>query len=277
MSATSSPLDRFLSAFTLVSRIPVRLRFSWDASALDFHLPLVGVPVAALAAAVLWLARASGLSPFLAALACLCVQYFAFNLFHLDGLMDSADALLGSGDRERRLAILKDSRIGVYAFFVGFAYLSAKTAFLAEAAERLPTATPAEFAAIFAYPICGRAAGALVPALSKPARTDGLGAAASGARAYRTFGGTTAAALLLWAVAALASAVSNDGDFASLAAAAALSWPIIVLSALAAASFTARSYKRTVGGYTGDAQGAAVEFGELACLGLSLAAAGIAL
>ena len=33
---------------------------------------------------------------------------------HLDGLADSADGLLGSADRQRRLAIMKDSRIGAF-------------------------------------------------------------------------------------------------------------------------------------------------------------------
>lgn len=274
MSATSSPLDRFLSAFSLVSRIPVPRPFVWDRSGLDFHLPLVGLPVAALSALSLWSASAAGLSPSLSAILCLSVQYFAFNLFHLDGLMDSADALLGHGDREKRLAILKDSRIGVYAFFVGFAYLSAKAALLAEAARRLPGAGSADIAVIFAYPVCGRSAGALVPALVPPARTDGLGAAAAGARASRTLRGATAAAAVLWAAGAAAFALRGERGFSEFAAIAVLSWPLILVSAYAAAVATARAYRKAVGGYTGDAQGAAIELGELLCLGLSLALTG---
>ena len=33
---------------------------------------------------------------------------------HLDGVADSADGLWGGGDRQRRLAIMKDSRIGAF-------------------------------------------------------------------------------------------------------------------------------------------------------------------
>ena len=110
-------LDRFLSTFSLVSRIPVRGKFVFDTSRMDFHFPLVGV-----FPALIQLLLFGGLSllwdnPRLTVIIVIITQYLCFNLFHLDGLMDTADAFLGTVDREKRQAILKDSRTGVYGFF----------------------------------------------------------------------------------------------------------------------------------------------------------------
>jgi adenosylcobinamide-GDP ribazoletransferase len=260
------PLDRYLSAFTLASRLPVGIRFRYDQSRLDWHLPLVGVPVAASAAAALFLARALGCSPFFASLCAIAFQYFCFNLFHLDGLMDSADALLGGGDREKRLAILKDPRIGVYAFFAGALDLAFKAALLARLCA-LPAGIGAlSFAVLAAYPVSGRAAAALVPAFARPARQDGLGVQAEGGRAYRAFGGTALAILPFLAIGISVDLMRGVG----LGPWNLGLWFIVPAAALFTAGFMARSYRKAVGGYTGDAQGAAVELAELVHLVLGL-------
>ena len=51
---------------------------------------------------------------------------------HLDGLADSADGLLGGASREKRLAIMKDSRIGTFGLLAVVGMLALKLAFLAE-------------------------------------------------------------------------------------------------------------------------------------------------
>ncbi|MDW8358911.1 adenosylcobinamide-GDP ribazoletransferase [Thermus sp.] len=45
------------------------------------------------------------------------------GFLHLDGLLDAADALLGTRTREERLRILKDPHLGAFAFGVGGVYL----------------------------------------------------------------------------------------------------------------------------------------------------------
>lgn len=285
------PRDRFLSAFTLVSRIPVRRAFVYDQSRIDFHLPLVGAVVAAIVAAVLAGCAALGASPAETALAVLVVQYGAFNLFHLDGFMDSADALLGSGSRERRLEILKDSRIGVYAFFAGFSLLAAKLLLLGRAAalwgpNPAPNLGGVALATLLAYPVSGRAAAALVPALLKPARKDGLGAQAAGASVRRVIFGALAATLCVAAIGvgtALFRRAASDGAILSAGAAGAVPagaakalrelglFLAVPLSAAAGAVAVARAYGKGIGGYTGDALGAAVETGEALHLALFLA------
>ncbi len=77
------------------------------------YAPLVGVLVGALSATALLLADQiwSGLLP---ALIALTVGVLVTGAFHEDGLADTLDGLGGASTAERRLAIMKDSRIGVY-------------------------------------------------------------------------------------------------------------------------------------------------------------------
>ena len=282
VSRKSTGIDRFLSAFSLASRIPVRAAFSFDPSRLDFHLPLVGLPVALLASVTLAAVLLATGSPVAAGLAVLAVQYLAFNLFHLDGLMDTADAFLGPGDAQRRLAILKDSRIGAFAFFAGFMLLASKLALLHRCGELgMQSGNFSALAAVLAYPVAGRSAAALVPVLVPPARDDGLGSLAKGSKASRVIAGSVLS-LLLWAglsfllPAMLASVSSAPGHVKEFDPLTLLGWACVFPASLLPAQFLARTYKRGVGGYTGDALGSAVELGELSHLALSLSVLGAA-
>jgi adenosylcobinamide-GDP ribazoletransferase len=254
-------LARFLSVFTLVSRIPVKAAFDPDFSRADFWLPLVGLPAAAVSLAAWLAARWAFGDPTIAAIAALAAQYSAFNLFHLDGLLDSADAMAGHLPAERRLEILKDSRIGSYAFFFGIAELGAKVAALAALGTLGPV--PAA-AALLAAPVGGRLAGALVPTMSRPARPDGLGSLMKGQSRMRAAAG--------WAIGSLALAAG----WATCPGLGALPWAAAAGASLIGALLGSLSissiYSRRVGGFTGDAIGAAVEVGELACALVLLAA-----
>ncbi|MDR2134719.1 MAG: adenosylcobinamide-GDP ribazoletransferase, partial [Treponema sp.] len=187
--------DRFLSAFSVISRIPVRRPFRFDPSRMDFYLPVIGIFPAFLGLLCFTILRRFFGSVSLSVVCVLIVQYLCFNLFHLDGLMDTADAFLGSADRDKRLAILKDSRIGVYGFFAGAAALGLKAALLAASA---PFASSGAAVFIFAYPLCGRFGAALVPRMAPPVNPGSLGALAKESSARRCAGGMITA-LLLWA------------------------------------------------------------------------------
>ncbi len=271
----SGPMNRFLSTFSLASRIPVRRPDPFDPTRMDFWLPMVGLCVAALEGSILVLLSLTLFPPVFVALCALAVQYFCFNLFHLDGLLDTADAFLGTGDRERRLAILKDSRIGTYAFFAGLLYLVAKIELLsfAVSATRAISGAPGWLlaaAGILAYPIAGRTAGSLIPAFLEPARGDGLGILAQGSEARRSLLGCLAA-LLSWALlgALLSALVGGTAPPIPLTALVSL-WFVVPASAALAAAAVGNTFRRGVGGYTGDALGAAVELAELAHLAAAL-------
>jgi len=195
---------------------------------------------------------------FLSALSSIALQYFLFNLFHLDGLVDSADALLPVADRERRLEILKDPRLGTYGFFCGLLVLSARTG-----AMRILAEEGVEFiflaAGLLAAPAAGRTAAALIALKLPPARPDGLGSLMKGFKAFR---------IALGSLVALVPALAFSW--------AAGSWLLVLvmaastaLAAILAAIAVGRAYKTALGGFTGDALGAAIEIGELLVLLLS--------
>lgn len=110
------PLDVALS-LVLLTRLPLphlpKRAFKRQAQA-SWAFPVAGLAVALpaclLAALLLWL----GLPSTVAAGGCLLVQVLLTGAMHEDGLADSADGLWGGFDRERRLEIMKDSRIGAY-------------------------------------------------------------------------------------------------------------------------------------------------------------------
>ncbi len=89
---------------------------------------------------------------------------------HLDGLADCADGLMGSRERERSLAIMRDSRIGTFGTVALIAVLGLQWSALAA----LPPI--AQTTALLLAPGLARA-GMLVGAVhAAPARPDGLGA-----------------------------------------------------------------------------------------------------
>jgi adenosylcobinamide-GDP ribazoletransferase len=252
----SSPLDPFLSVLSLTCRIRVPAPAEPDYSRADFFLPLTGV-FAGLAALGGWgLGSLIFPGPWLPALSALAAQYLAFNLFHLDGLADTADAGLALAGPERRLEILKDPRVGVYGLFTAFLALTTRTAALAALGGR-----PGFSAVLLAAPVAGRFAAALVPLAAQPARPDGLGAK------MRDFSPPAVAAGLLagLAPAFLAALAGLPGEGSVLAGILGIGVGSLA-AGLAAGLGAAIFYRRRFGGFTGDALGAAVELGELAFL-----------
>jgi adenosylcobinamide-GDP ribazoletransferase len=267
-------LDRFLSTLSLVSRIPVKLRFTFDPSRMDFYLPVTGI-----CPALAGLLAFGGLSflweePLITAIGVIIVQYLCFNLFHLDGLMDTADAFLGTGDREKRMSILKDSRIGVYGFFAGFACLALKAAFLSAlypSIFRFP-------ALLLAYPLCGRFAASLIPCMTGPANPGGLGALLKDAKPFRSALGFLISiavwVLLVRGLLYLALLIMPASGYAGFSEGLYfwVRWDIfstiflgvsLLFTGPLCALFYARLYRKSLGGYTGDALGAAVETAEI--------------
>lgn len=253
-------VSRFLSVFTLLSRLPVKASFEPDYSRADFWMPAMSPIVSVFAAAGAALGLLLVRDPFLGAIFAIAVQYWCFNLFHLDGLLDTADAMAPYASREKRLEILKDSRIGSYAFFFGTVALAAKAgAMVVLFRESLLAAV----VAVLAAPLAGRLAAALVPIIAPPARPEGLGALMKGFSAGRVVLGGLVGALPL-------AAVALWGSQAILAVLVGLG--AILAGAAAGGLGLARLYRARIGGFTGDALGAAVETGELVSL-LVLAAA----
>ena len=114
-AAIRGELRAFAAAVTLLTRLPLGRRIAVDETDIARSLawlPLVGL---GLGGAVALAAR--GLEGRLddgpAAVLIVAAWALATGAIHLDGLADSADAL-GAGDRERRLAIMRDPRLGSF-------------------------------------------------------------------------------------------------------------------------------------------------------------------
>ena len=166
---------------------------------------------------------------------------------HLDGFMDCCDALLGGFDRERRLAILRDSRVGAFAVAGAAGLLLIKVA----AIVALPPAGRVWILAVF--PCLSRCAMLLALELFPYARTQGIGTAfqpPAGRPIWRR--GPLLAGLIVAVIAAVA--LTGPAGLALLAASGAVAW---ALGAWAS---------KLLGGVTGDVYGAINETAEAATL-----------
>lgn len=233
-------------AFCLVffTRLPLP-HFEFGGRALAqaiWAAPLVGVAVAVTASVAHLVASAAGLSPEVAAALALATAMLVTGCLHEDGLSDVADGFGGGRTREKKLEIMRDSRIGAY----GASALAMSALIRWSAIAQLGN-TFSVFCGLVAAHAASRA---LLPAFMHvvhPARPDGLAANAGSASADAAY-----VSLAIGAVALLALGLSG------LVAAA-------ILLALVFYAFRALCL-RQIGGQTGDTLGALQQLGEIAVL-----------
>lgn len=116
MSALKYQYQLFMLALGFFSRIPVPASIPFSSQRLNQagrYFALVGLLIGALCVFVLMIAQ----SIFPSSVAIVLMMVFSLLLtgaFHEDGLTDMADGIGGGMTVERRLEIMKDSRIGTY-------------------------------------------------------------------------------------------------------------------------------------------------------------------
>ena len=102
------------SAFGFLTRLPVG---PWplqnDLNGISAWLPLVGLVVGGLAGGLTWAATLLFPSLVCGVIGCACWVAITGGL-HLDGVADCGDGLPVEVPRERRLEIMKDSRLGTF-------------------------------------------------------------------------------------------------------------------------------------------------------------------
>ncbi len=109
--------DATLRALTFLTRLPPSTHAFTGAHPLgeDVHaFPLAGLLAVLPAVVVLWLATSLGLTPLIVAVLVVATQIAITGALHEDGLGDVADGLGGHHEKDRVLAIMKDSRVGSY-------------------------------------------------------------------------------------------------------------------------------------------------------------------
>ncbi|AND88685.1 MULTISPECIES: adenosylcobinamide-GDP ribazoletransferase [Bradyrhizobium] len=206
-------------------------------------LPVAGLLVGLAGALVYKISSRLGLTPNLAALLALATTALITGALHEDGLADTADGLGGGRTRERKLEIMRDSRIGTYG--VCALILSFGLRWSALAAIANPWLVTLALCAAH----CAARAG--VPAfmsLVPPARPDGLSASA-GAPPGRSVAIAFAVGTLVLTLAL--------GPGKALVGLILLSLAGLILARLAI---------RQIGGQTGDILGAFEQTGEIVIL-----------
>src|SRR5262245_11968240 len=144
-----------------------------DLAHASWAMPVAGVLVGALGALTYWLAFRVGLAPLLAAALALVATMAVTGALHEGGLADTVDGFGGGSSRERKLAIMRDSRIGTFGVCALLASFALRWSALASIAEPWLVAM-----ALVAAHASARAALPAVMRLVPPARTDGLSAQA---------------------------------------------------------------------------------------------------
>ncbi len=205
--------------------------------------PLAGLAIGLIGSGIYLLAMELGLSGLLAALLAVAATVIAGGALHEDGLADFADMLGVRGDRERKLSVMRDSRIGSYGTLaLGFSVAIKVSALVGLGEPRLVAG------ALIAAQVMGRAVLPVIMRSLPLARGNGLAADAgkpSNAGMYQALGlGLLIAAFACGPGSALVSLVV----------------------ALVAAYLVAEIARRQIGGYTGDVLGAAQEIAQLAIL-----------
>ncbi|SPH23767.1 Adenosylcobinamide-GDP ribazoletransferase [Defluviimonas aquaemixtae] len=174
---TPSRSDEVRLAVMLLSRLPAgQIRGEPPAMAASFWAwPLVGIAVGALGSVVCWLALGIGAPPTIAALLAVTAGVLATGAMHEDGLADLADGFGGGRDRERKLEIMRDSRIGSYGVIALLLAFGLRWVGLSVAAG-----TGGATLALIGLAAASRAVLPAALVLMPAARSDGLGYAARG-------------------------------------------------------------------------------------------------
>ncbi len=231
-------------AVMLLTRLPAGQMAEAPAiGAAVWAFPLAGGLVGGIAAAVLAGALALGIASALAAGLALAASVIATGGLHEDGLADCADGFGGGRDRDRKLEIMRDSRIGSYGGLALILSLGLRWQALAILAAHQPAFAPF---AVIALAISSRAGLGFALLWLPAARSDGMGKSAAATSFARAMVGLALAGLGLAVL---------------------LPWPsaLCVLAAMAAAQLIfARIALRQIGGQSGDVLGAMQQLAEIA-------------
>lgn len=209
-----------------------------------FWFPIVGVIIGVVMAATFWAAHQIW-PPLIAAGIIITVDIAITGALHFDGLADSADALMAHMQRERRLTVLSEPTVGVFAVVAVGVALLIRFSVLAESNLDLITV-----ALIWAM---SRTMAATIICWVPYARSSGL---ASGflPSPSRLLG------LRIWLFVALIASISAlfwHGQLAAVLVGVALIVAALAVTVLAL---------RRIGGFTGDVIGAAIVISETVAL-----------
>lgn len=244
MASPETIFDDFRIGLVFFTRLPlphfeVRDRTLADAI---WTAPLIGLVVAVVAWFAYAVATLLGLAPSLGAALALTASMLITGCLHEDGLSDTADGFGGGRTRERKLEIMRDSRIGTYGACALALSILARWSAIAD------LATPGHvFTGLVVAHVASRA---LIPAFMQmlpQARIDGLSAGV----------GTLSDSVVLTALAIGAVALLLLGLKGAVVAAICLALLFVAFRKLCLAQ---------IGGQSGDTIGAIQQLAEITLL-----------
>lgn len=201
--------------------------------------PIVGALIGLVAGIVYAIAAGLGLPDIVAAVLAVGAGALATGALHEDGLADMADGFGGGSTRERKLDIMRDSRIGAYGVIALVVVLAAKVGAIADLGD-----TGLVIAAMVAAAGVSRAAMPAVMLWLEPARSDGLAADAGRPPPTHVWTGLALAAVLAVGL---------------------LTWSGLVAFLIAGLGTAGIAWlaERHVGGHTGDVLGGVQQISEV--------------
>ncbi|WP_424939814.1 adenosylcobinamide-GDP ribazoletransferase [Aliiroseovarius sp. S253] len=230
------------AAIGLLTRLPIRVdaELATQRSALSaWAWPLAGLVPALIGWGLGVAALSAGLPMLFAACLALLGQIMVTGALHEDGLADVADGFWGGYDRDRRLEIMKDSRIGAYGVIALILSLG-----LRASAVAVLLANPGVLSALVVIAVSSRLPMVLLMASLPNARGSGLASQVGRPRAVTAWmaSGVTVLIVLI----AMPSALL----------------PLLVCIGLGSIALAALA-KEKVGGQTGDVLGASQQISEI--------------
>lgn len=205
--------------------------------------PLVGLLAGGVSAGIFLLASEAGLAPAIAAWLAIAAQILLTGGLHEDGLADMADAAAFGRDREQKLAIMRDSRIGSFGVLALIVVIGLRAAVLGGFPADMRTVV-----ILLVATMASRSMMVLLMGTTAFARADGLAAGAGRPSRSVMFG---------CLVMTLGGAMLLTGPYPALMA--------LLVAAIAAWMLRGLAM-RHFGGITGDVLGAAQQLTELLLL-----------
>jgi adenosylcobinamide-GDP ribazoletransferase len=226
------------------TRIPVPAGDRRSLADAHWAAPVAGAVAGMVVGLSLWLALALSVPAAIAAALALAIGIALTGALHEDGLADVTDGFGGGQDRERKLEIMKDSRLGTYGALALMLSLLARWGALTALAAASP------FVMLLVVVAAHTASRALVPAFMlrvPPARSYGLSAGVGRP--------DPAPALVALAIGMVALVICGL-------------WFALIATLLLAVVFLSLERLATsqIGGQTGDVLGALQQAGEIAVL-----------